>query len=150
MNKIYKTRIPVSMYAQLIGFTILALNQFRFTLLAADSIFFFVIFMVYFLIITIVIVVLLIKILRKNNKLEITEDSLKLNNVEVPISRIEKIITQGYFIESLGIKLHGKKYILNDLHFRFKGNEEECIKEFKKWAAQNGIEVTNGRIKRWI
>ncbi len=63
---------------------------------------------------------------------------------------IEKIIIQGYFIQSIGIKLYGKKYISNDLHFRFKYDEEKNVEDLKEWADKNGINVTAGRIKRWI
>lgn len=77
-------------------------------------------------------------------------NKIKLNNVEVPIDKIEKIIIHGYFVQSLGVKLQGKKFILNDLHFRFKNNEEKNIEEIKNWADKNEIDVISGKISRWL
>ena len=96
------------------------------------------------------VVMLLKKILRKSNELEITENTIKINHVEVPRQKIEKIIIQGYFVQSIGIKLYERKLVSMDLHFRFKNNEEVNIEELKQWASMNKIKVTSGKIYRWI
>jgi len=36
------------------------------------------------------------------------------------------------------------------LHFRFKNNEEEQVKEWEQWAESNGIKVVKGTIYSWI
>lgn len=90
------------------------------------------------------------RILRKNNELVITENTIRLNQAEVPIQKIEKIIIEGYFVQSLGIKLYGRKLVSMDFHFRFKNNEEINIEELKRWANMNRIKVTSGKIIRWI
>ncbi|MCT1401002.1 hypothetical protein AK95_16205 [Paenibacillus sp. LC231] len=96
------------------------------------------------------VVMLLKRILRKNKELEITENTIRLNQAEVPIQQIEKIIIEGYFVQSIGIKLNGRKLVSMDFHFRFKNNEEINIEELKQWANRNRIKVTSGRIFRWI
>lgn len=96
------------------------------------------------------VVMLLKRIFRKNKGLEITENTIRLNQAEVPIQQIEKIIIEGYFVQSIGIKLYGRKLVSMDFHFRFKNNEEINIEELKQWANRNRIKVTSGRIFRWI
>lgn len=96
------------------------------------------------------VVMLLKRILRKNKELEITENTIRLNQVELPIQKIEKIIIEGYFVQSIGFKLYGRKLVSMDFHFRFKNNEEINIEELKQWANRNRIKVTSGRIFRWI
>src|SRR5690606_3065530 len=96
------------------------------------------------------IIVLMTKILRNTNELIITKNEIKINCKKVSIKEIEKIIIQGYFVQSIGIKRYGNKFISTGLHFRFRNNEETVIKELKQWATLNGIEVTNGKIYRWI
>ncbi|RAR44261.1 hypothetical protein DP091_09590 [Paenibacillus sp. MDMC362] len=93
---------------------------------------------------------LLKRILRKNNELEITKNTIRLNQAEIPVQQIEKIIIEGYFVQSIGIKLYGRKLVSMDFHFRFKNNEEINIEELKQWANRNRIKVTSGRIFRWI
>lgn len=88
--------------------------------------------------------------LRKNNELEIAENKIKINQTEISIQKIEKIIIEGYFVQSIGIKLYGSKLVSIDLHFRFKNNEEIHIEELKQWAKKNKIKVTSGKIFRWI
>ncbi|MCR8656693.1 hypothetical protein [Paenibacillus endoradicis] len=148
MTKKFQTKTPTSMYFQLITFSLLALFHLRLALLIKENTLLFIIHLIFNLALVSVILGLLAKILMKNNQLEIMDDKIKLNNVEVSIDKIEKIIIQGYFIQSLGIKLYGKKFILNDLHFRFKNNEDMNIEDFKKWADKNGINITSERIKR--
>jgi len=94
--------------------------------------------------------VLLKRIFRKNNELEITKNILKINHKELPIQEIEKIIIQGYFVQSIGIKLYERKYISINYFFRFKNNEEVNIGELKQWASMNGIKVISGKITLWI
>lgn len=138
------------MYFQLISFALLALIHLSLTLLIKENTLLFIIYLLINLAFVIVILGLLFKILRKNNQLEIMDDKIKLNNVEVSNYKIEKIIIQGYFIQSLGIKLYGKRFILNDLHFRFENNEDMNVEDFKKWADHKGIDITSGRIYRWL
>lgn len=133
------------MYVQVIAYVVLASTQLMLAL-QTD----FLVSLILSIIVYILAAVLLIKILRKNNQLEITDDQIKLNNVEVQLQKIEKIVIQGYLVQSMGIKLCGKKYIPNDLHFRFKNEEEKNVEEIKKWADLNGIKVATGRIKRWV
>ncbi|GAK40918.1 hypothetical protein TCA2_3409 [Paenibacillus sp. TCA20] len=93
---------------------------------------------------------LLKRILRNNNELEITENKIKINHIEVPIQKIEKIIIQGYFVQSIGIKLYRRKLVSMNLHFRFKNDEEMNIEELEQWASTKRIKVTSGKIYRWI
>lgn len=93
------------------------------------------------------IVVLLKRIIRRSKELEITENKIKINHIEVPIEQIEKIIIQGYFIQSVGIKLYRRKFVSGALFFRFKNNEEKAIAELKQWAEMNDIKVTSGSIR---
>ncbi|MEC0090621.1 hypothetical protein [Paenibacillus macquariensis] len=148
MNKKYEIKLPKSGYIQVIS-TILITFLLLLVLRKDDflSVFFAIIL---FLCILLQVVMLLKKILRKSNELEITENTIKINHIEVPIEKIEKIIIQGYFVQSIGIKLYGRKFISMDLHFRFNNNEDVNIEELKQWASINRIKVTSGKIYRWI
>lgn len=147
-SKTYKIKIPRSMYVQIsatglqliILLTIFPKNKlWEFVFLGG-----FVIFMlVYF-------ILLLNRILKRNNELELTEDKITVNQIELSSEDIEKIIIEGYFVESVGIKLRGKKLVKMNLHFRFKNDEERSVNELKQWAAANGIQVTNRKIYRWM
>ncbi|MCQ4086997.1 hypothetical protein [Saccharibacillus sp. JS10] len=95
-------------------------------------------------------ILLLNRILKRNNELELTEDKITVNQIELSSEDIEKIIIEGYFVESVGIKLRGKKLVKMNLHFRFKNDEERSVNELKQWAAANGIQVTNRKIYRWM
>ncbi|KGE18411.1 hypothetical protein [Paenibacillus wynnii] len=148
MNKKYEIKIPKSGYIQVIS-SILTTYLLLLVLRKDDflSVFFVIIL---FLGSVIQVVMLLKRILRKNSELEITENAIKINHIEVPIQKIEKIIIQGYFVQSIGIKLYGRKLVSRNLHFRFKNNEEGNIEELKHWARMNRIKVTSGKIYRWI
>ena len=148
MNNKYDIKIPKSGYIQVIS-SFLIIGLLCLQLRKED---FISIFVVSILIISslVQLVLLLSKSLRKMSELETTENTIRINQIEVPIHKIEKIIIQGYFIQSVGIKLYGRKLVSMNLHFKFKDNEEGNTKELKQWASMKGIKVTSGRIYRWI
>ncbi|MFD1135972.1 hypothetical protein [Paenibacillus urinalis] len=148
LNKKYKIKMPTSEYLQVIS-SILTTCLLLFVLRTDDflSIFLFVILLLGN---TIQVLMLLKRILRNNNELEITENKIKINHIEVPLQKIEKIIIQGYFVQSIGIKLYRRKLVSMNLHFRFKNDEEMNIEELEQWASANRIKVTSGKIYRWI
>ncbi|OAB38617.1 hypothetical protein PMSD_06270 [Paenibacillus macquariensis subsp. defensor] len=148
MNKKYEIKILITEYFQVI-FSILITFLLLLVLRKDDflSVFFVIILFLFSLL---HVVMLLKKILRKSNELEITENTIKINHIEIPRQKIEKIIIQGYLVQSIGIKLYERKLVSMDLHFRFKNNEEVNIEELKQWASMNKIKVTSGKIYRWI
>ncbi|KOP67362.1 hypothetical protein AMS62_20530 [Bacillus sp. FJAT-18019] len=148
MSKKYETKLPNSGYVQLTCSFII--TSLLISLLRIDDLLSVIMLSILLLGSLIQVVMLLKRILRKNNELVITESTVRLNQVEVPIHRIEKIIIEGYFIQSVGIKLYGRKLISLDLHFRFKENEDINIEELKQWADMNSIQVVSGKIFRWI
>ncbi|KOP67226.1 hypothetical protein AMS62_19715 [Bacillus sp. FJAT-18019] len=148
MNKKYEIRFPKSGYVQVIS-SILIISSLL-LLLRKDDLLSVIFVILLLLSILIQVVILLKRILRKNNELEITENTIKVNHIEVPIQKIEKIIIEGYLVQSIGIMLYGRKLVSMDLHFSFKNNEETNIEELKQWANMNRIKVTNGKIFRWI
>lgn len=145
----YEIKLPLSIYIQMISYMIVTLLMLK-LLFISNSIVLVVILLLCILLQVGAIIVLMTKILRNTNELVITKNEIKINRKEVSIKEIEKIIIQGYFVQSIGIKRYGNKFILTGLHFRFRNNEETGIKELKQWATLNGIEVTNGKIYRWI
>ncbi|GGN91448.1 hypothetical protein [Saccharibacillus kuerlensis] len=148
MNKRYEIKAPKSSYVQIFG---AILSAILLLLIVQKDDFLSVFFVVILFLASLIQVVMLLKgNLRKNNELEITEHTIKINHTEVPIQKIEKVIIQGYFAQSIGIKLSGRKLVKMNLHFRFKNNEENNVEELKQWASMNSIEVTNGKIYRWI
>lgn len=148
MYKKYEIRFPSSGHVQVIS-SILITSLLIQVLPIHDLLS--VIFLVLILLGNLIRVVMLLKrILRKNNELEITENTIRLNQAEIPAQKIEKIIIEGYFVQNIGIKLYGRKLVSMDFHFRFKNNEEINIEELKQWANRNRIKVTSGRIFRWI
>lgn len=149
MNKTYRTKIPVSMYVNLVAYAGMAVMQLRLVLVMERS-FFLIASCTFFFALMIIMWVLIAKISRKNNRLEIMYDQITLNNVNVPLERIEQIVVEGYFTQSIGIKLYGKRYVPHDLHFRFKRDEEKNVEEFRKWAEDSGIHTSTGWIRRWI
>lgn len=149
MNKMYDIKLPLSIYIQMISYMIITLLMLK-LLFISNSIVLVVILLLCILLQVGAIIVLMTKILRNTNELIITKNEIKINRKKVSIKEIEKIIIQGYFVQSIGIKRYGNKFISTGLHFRFRNNEETVIKELKQWATLNGIEVTNGKIYRWI
>ncbi|TVX93809.1 hypothetical protein [Paenibacillus agilis] len=148
MNKKYEIKLPKLVYVQVM-ISILIISPLLLALRKDDL--FSVIFSTLLLLsILVQVVILMRRILRKNNKLEIKENTIKINQREIPIQKIEKIIIEGYFVQSIGIKLYGSKLVSIDLHFRFKNNEEIHIEELKQWAKMNRLKVTSGKIFRWI
>ncbi|WIV21221.1 hypothetical protein QPK24_11345 [Paenibacillus polygoni] len=148
INKKYQIKILKAEYIQVtysIFLTIMVVFTFGINdLLGA----FFVVFVPLYTLLNIV--MLLMKILRKNNELQIKEDGIQINHIEIPKQKIEKIIIQGYFVQSVGIKLYGRKFVPMKFHFRFKAHEEVSIEELKQWASMNQIKVTSGKIYRLI
>ncbi|MBU5345856.1 hypothetical protein [Paenibacillus lautus] len=148
MYKKYEIRFPSSGHVQVISSILI--TSLLIQVLPIDDLLS-VIFLVLILLGNLIRVVMLLKrILRKNNELEITENTIRLNQAEIPAQKIEKIIIEGYFVQNIGIKLYGRKLVSMDFHFRFKNNEEINIEELKQWANRNRIKVTSGRIFRWI
>lgn len=148
MYKKYEIRFPSSGHVQVISSILI--TSLLIQVLPIDDLLS-VIFLVLILLGNLIRVVMLLKrILRKNNELEITENTIRLNQAKVSVQQIEKIIIEGYFVQSIGIKLYGRKLVSMDFHFRFKNNEEINIEELKQWANRNRIKVTSGRIFRWI
>ncbi|WP_194542236.1 hypothetical protein [Paenibacillus sp. JZ16] len=148
MYKKYEIKYPRSEYVQVI--ISILITSILIQVLRIDNLLS-VICVVILLLGNIVRVVMLLKrILRKNSELEITENTIRLNQAKVSVQQIEKIIIEGYFVQSIGIKLYGRKLVSMDFHFRFKNNEEINIEELKQWANRNRIKVTSGRIFRWI
>lgn len=151
MNKKYTIKPPRSNYVQLIGFSIILIIQFLYKIRLdneAHNLHILRWFIV--LLALIAIVIHIYQIIRFTKEIEITADSIKLNNIEVPITDIEKIIIQGYFIQSIGVKRIGQRFVSARLHFRFANNEEKQIDEWQKWAQHHGIPVVKGRIFRWL
>ena len=148
MNKRYKIKVPRSSYVQMFG---AMLTTYLLLVILQNDDVLSVFFIIILLAASLVQVVMLVKRnLSRNQDLEITEHTIKINNKEVPIHKIEKIIIQGYFIPSIGIKLSGRTFVAMHLHFRFKHDEERNVEELKHWANMNKIKVTNGTIYRWI
>ncbi|WP_160036837.1 hypothetical protein [Paenibacillus sp. An7] len=148
INKKYEIKVLKAEYIQVtycIYLTIMVVFTFGINDLF-DA--FFVVFVPLYTILNIV--MLSMKIFRKNNELQFKEDGIQINHIEVPKQKIEKIIIQGYFVQSVGIKLYGRKFVPMKLHFRFKDHEEVSIEELKQWASMNQIKVTNGKIYRLI
>ncbi|KOR90269.1 hypothetical protein [Paenibacillus solani] len=148
MNKKYEIKFPNSRYVQLICSIIITFLLIH--VIRIDDLLSVINVAILLLVCLVQVVMLLKRILRKDNELVITESTIRLNQVEVPIHKIEKIIIEGYFIQSVGIKLYGRKLISIDFHFRFKENEDINIKELKQWANMNNIQVASGKIFRWI
>ena len=148
MNRKYDIRSPKSGYTQMVSYILIM--SLLLLVLQKDVLMSVVIVALLLLGILIQAIILLKRILRKNNVLELTEHTIKINQTELPIHKIEKIVIAGYFVQSIGIKLYGRKLVSSDLHFRFKNNEDINIAELKKWADMNMIKVTAGKIYRWI
>lgn len=152
MNKKYAIKLPVTMYFQVINYFVIILLLLRLSFRASDvsySLFIFNVLCISLLVIIICVSIYGI-ILNRVRLLEIAIETIKIGNTEVPIKEIEKIIIQGYFVQSVGIKRYGKKLVSSNMHFRFREDEERSVDELKKWAEDNGIAVSNGNIRKWI
>jgi len=149
MNQKYEINFPLSMYLQVICYSIVSILMFKLVFIV-DS--FFLSAFLSFLILVQVggIASLITRMLRRNSELEITPNKIRINRKEVSKEDIEKIIIDDSFIQSIGIKRYGKRLIPMDLHFRFRNKEETNLEELTVWARENGIAVTRGKIFRWI
>lgn len=78
------------------------------------------------------------------------QHKIKVNDTEVSAQEIEKIIISGYFMQSIGIKLYGRKLVPTKLHFKFKNDEEAKIEVLKQWASKNGVSVVYGKFRTWL
>lgn len=112
MNKKYEIKLPVSTYIQMISCILVTLFLLKLMRSHISSVLF-VITLLCILLQVGAIFVLLTRILRKNNELEITKNKIKINHIEVPIEEIERIIIQGYFVQSIGIKQIWEKVSFN-------------------------------------
>ncbi len=85
-----------------------------------------------------------------SHRLELTEHSLCFHGQEVPAQRIDRIVIQGYWAESVGIRLRGRRMVPFMLHFRFCERNEEGMQRLKRWADRNGVPIKKGQIYRWL
>lgn len=151
MNNKYEIKLPASIYIQLIGSVLTTLVLSILYRRTDDSpVFLLVALGLCILAQAIIIVILLTRILQRYKELEISENRIKIKEIEIPIQDIEKIIIDGYFIQSIGIKQFGKRFVSASCHFRFKNNEEVSIQELQQWATRHNIPVTSGKIIRWL
>lgn len=151
MNKKYSIKVPVSEYVQVIS--ILAIPCILSINLSGHGYVAGLILISLFSISLLLIANLVRKVSRKTKQLELTENTMKVNQITVPIQTIEKIIIDGYSRQSIGIKLTGKRLVPTDLHFAFKdtdGNAGVSLGELKQWANMNKVKVSYGKIYRWI
>ena len=152
MNKKYAIKLPLAMYFQVINSFVIMLLLLRLLFRTSDISYILYIFNV--LCISLLVILICVNIygiiLNRVRLLDIGTETIKIGNTEVPIKEIEKIIIQGYFVQSVGIKRYRKKLVSSNMHFRFRENEERSVDELKKWAEDNGIAVSNGNIHKWI
>lgn len=149
MNQKYEIKFPLSMYLQVICYSIVSLLMFKLVFIV-DS-FFLAVFLSFLILVQVGgIASLITRMLRRNSELEITPNKIRINRKEVSKEDIEKIIIDDSFTQSIGIKRYGKRLIPMDLHFRFKNKEETNLEELTVWARVNGIAVTRGKIFRWV
>ncbi len=151
MNNKYEIKLPASIYFQLIGSVLTTLVLFTlYRRIDGSPVFLPAALWLCILAQVIIIVIQLTRILHRYKELEISVNKIKINESEIPIQDIEKIIIDGYFIQSIGIKQFGKRFVSASCHFRFKSNEEVSIQELQQWATRNNIPVTSGKIIRWL
>lgn len=148
MSKKYTIKPPQSNYIQIMAFAIILIAQLQLKIRFDDELHILRWFTI--LLALIVIVIQVYRMIRFEKEIEITTDSIKLKNLEFPINDIEKIIIQGYFIQSIGIKRVGQRFVSARLHFRFKNDEEKQVEEWEKWAQNYGIPVIKGKIYKWL
>ena len=153
MKEKIEIQIPRAVYFQLaasVSIILLMLSGFMFT--DFNSIPVFRSLLVLFLIIVqlTIIIVLLKRIMKKYKDIEFMQHKIKINNTEVSAQEIEKIIITGYFMQSIGIKLYGRKFVPTKLHFRFNNDEDSNIEALKQWAGKNEVSVAYGKFYTWI
>jgi len=152
MNKKYEIQVPHSNYVSIVALSILFAGYLLKNMMGMDHIS--IVFQVInwltsgFILTVIIIKVILTR--RFGKQLKITEHGISTKHIELPAREIERIVIQGNSIQSIGIKGIGQRMISNSLHFRFAKEEEKHMKELKKWAEDNDIQIENGKIYRWI
>lgn len=149
MYKKYEIKFPLFMYLQVISYSIVSLLMLKLVFIV-DSFLLTVFFTFLILVQAGGIAVLIARMVRRNSELEITPNKIRINRKEVSKEDIEKIIVDDSFTQSIGIKRYGKRLIPMDLHFRFRNKKETNLEELTVWARENGVEVTRGKIFRWI
>ena len=152
MNKRYEIKAPRSHYIQMFGLLVILTSHTLVTLYASskEATLLYTLKWVMIFFIVVIIITQIYLLLRFGREITITPERIITKQSDIPVTEIEKIIIQGYFIESIGIKRIGKKLIQTDLHFRFKEDEEKHLEELKKWAQLHGIPVVRGRIIKWL
>lgn len=149
MNQEYEIKFPLSMYLQVICYSIVSILMFKLVFIV-DS-FFLAVFLSFLISVQVGGIASLIpRMLRRNSELEITPNKIRINRKEVSKEDIEKIIIDDSFTRSISIKRYGKRLIPMDLHFRFRNKEDTNLEELTAWAGRNGIAVTRGKIFRWV
>ncbi|MBH5317650.1 hypothetical protein I6N90_07530 [Paenibacillus sp. GSMTC-2017] len=74
-------------------------------------------------------------------------ESLTIYNNEVHAADIEIIYIQGYFWQSIGVKLHNKKYVTTNLHFSFHKDKDSGVITLMEWTRHNKVKVKYGQVK---
>ena len=91
------------------------------------------------------------RLLRKPTpELKLSEHGLTIRGRDIPIDQIDRILLDGYFLSSIGIKLRGRRTVPAGLHFRFAGEEDRSTNELKQWARAHEIPISPGRVVRWL
>lgn len=90
------------------------------------------------------------QIIQRAKEIELSLTGIRIKNIQISINQIEKIIIQGYFVQSIGIKQEGRRFVSYPCHFRFRTDEEKHINELKQWAESHAIPVVNGRVYKLV
>ena len=146
-------QIPRTVYFHLVTSVVLVLlllSGFMFTEFDSVPVFRSLFIMIFIIIQVVIMIVLLTRIVKKYKDIEFMQHKIKVNDTEVSAQEIEKIIITGYFMQSVGIKLYGRKFVPTKLHFRFKNDEDSNIEALKKWAGKNEVSVAYGKFYTWI
>lgn len=151
-TRIYARKKPVSAYITIVGavcIILISIYQVFFTKGHNVSLIF---SMTWTIILLQIILLLLVgmSILKRPKELEILKHSLRIDDREIHYTDIEKVIVNGYFIQTVGIKLFKKKLVPENFCFRFKENEELRINELKAWSEELHIKISNETIIKWI
>lgn len=151
-TRIYALKKPVSAYITIVGavcIILISIYQVFFTKGHNVSLIF---SMTWTIILLQIILLLLVgmSILKRPKELEILKHSLRIDDREIHYTDIEKVIVNGYFIQTVGIKLFKKKLVPENFCFRFKENEELRINELKAWSEELHIKISNETIIKWI